>query len=92
MLLIVLFEVVPFGLGAVSSDGRNVDQARPVLNESPSLDRDFDVSKVVEAKLNEFSELFLSQEILNGLRVKSDTEVPMSCVPLTATRPFSLKK
>lgn len=78
MLLIVLFEVVPFSLGAVSSDRRNVDQSSPVLNESPSLDRDFDVSKVVEAKLYEFSKFFLSQEILNCLRVKSNTEVPMS--------------
>ena len=76
--MIVPFEVVPFSLRAVSSDRGNVDQSSPVLDESPSLHRDLYVSKVVEAKFYEFSKFFLSQEILNGLRVKSNTEVPMS--------------
>ena len=67
MLLVVLFEGVPLGLGTVATDGGNVDEPSSVLDESPSFHWDFEVSDVVQAEVDELLQFCLTQEVPDGL-------------------------
>ena len=62
---IVLFEIIPFSLRTVSTNGRDVDKSCPVFNKGAPLDRNIDIGKVVKAKSDELFQLSFSQEIFD---------------------------
>ena len=65
--LIILLELVALLLGAVAADGADVDHAVAELDEGAALDRDVEVGDVAEDEVDEFFEVVLAQELLEGL-------------------------
>lgn len=55
------FEVVPFFLAAISSDWTNVEHAVTILDEGSSLDGDFQVSDVPQAKVDDILQLLFAE-------------------------------
>jgi len=54
ILFVVDFKGISFLLGAISPNWRYIDQSCPVLDEGSSLDWNFYICDVVQAKPNEF--------------------------------------
>ena len=86
--VVIFFESVPLLLRTVATNRGNVDEASSILDKSSPLDWDLYIRDIMQTKIYEFFQLFLSQVIFDALRVLITTDKPMSSFPLTATKPF----
>jgi hypothetical protein len=66
-ILVILLKVVSLLCAGVTADGTDVDHAIAELDEGTALDRNVEISDVVENEVDKFLVLLLSDELDEGV-------------------------